>query len=246
MTADIHDTQYGLGKIIREGWRVYSSRVADILPVVLIVYAPFLALLAVMPEEALTESLGRTGFLFLQQSLFVLFGFIALISNVGVAHIVEKTVLGGHVGWRDALRFGASRWGSAFVTNLLAGLILFGLTLLLIIPGIIWSVYYNFWIYAIANRGLSGKKALDYSKNLVRGQWWRVCGIQITLFVLMGAVTLAANQLLALIPAGQIVHVLNSLLAFLAASVLAVMLNVWFLNIDYLRNPVADPGGDPS
>jgi hypothetical protein len=55
--------------------------------------------------------------------------------------------------------------------------------------------------------------------------------------IIVGIVTLLVNRLLALIPAPQAVTALNSLAAFLAASVLAVMLNVWFLNIDYLRNP---------
>jgi len=237
MNADIHTRRFGLRDIIREGWRVYFEKIPVILPIVLIIYGPFLVLLALLPEEALTDALGRTGFVLLQQLLFVVFGFVALISNVGIAHIVQETVLGHEVTWQDALRFGGSRWTAAFLTNLLASLILFGLILLFLIPGIIWSVYYNFWIYAVANRGLAGKRALDYSKSLVKGQWWRVCGLQVVLLIMAGAVTLAFNQLIGLIPAGQVVTVLNSLSAFLIASVLAVMLNVWFLNIDYLKSP---------
>ncbi len=254
MHTDIHTRKFGLGDIIREGWRIYFEKKSTILPIVLIIYGPFLVLLALIPEQELTESLGQTDFILLQQFIFILIGFVALISNVGIAHVVEKTILGEAVGWRGALRFGAARWLAAFLTNLLASLILFGLMLLFLIPGIIWSVYYNFWIYAVANRGLSGKKALDYSKSLVKGQWWRVCGIQVVLMTIVGTATLLVNRLLALIPAPQAVTALNSLAAFLAASVLAVMLNVWFLNMDYLRNPpdgisvsqvlICEPGTD--
>ncbi|MHC1781383.1 MAG: hypothetical protein AB9891_01245 [Anaerolineaceae bacterium] len=240
MISDIRTRQFGLLDIMREGWRVYAAKLIIILPIVLIIYGPFLLLLALIPEKALTESLGKVGFMLLQQGLFLVFGFVALISNVGIAHIVEETVLGRESTWRGALRFGASRWMAAFLTNLLAGIILFGLLLLFLVPGIIWSVYYNFWIYAVANRALTGKKALDYSKNLVRGQWWRVCGIQVVLLLITGAVTFAINQLLALIPAGQVITVLTSLVTFLIASVLSVMLNVWFLNIDYLKNPIEE------
>jgi hypothetical protein len=159
MNSDLRTRQFGLGDIIREGWWVYSEKKSTILPIVLIIYGPFLILLALIPEQALTESLGQTGFILLQQFIFILIGFVALISNVGIAHVVEKTVLGETVGWRGALRFGAARWLAAFLTNLLASLILFGLMLLFLIPGIIWSVYYNFWIYAVANPRSLGQES---------------------------------------------------------------------------------------
>jgi hypothetical protein len=243
---EIHTRQFGIGDILQEGWRVYAAKLTTILPIVLIIYGPFLLLLAFIPEKDLTDSLGKVGFMLLQQGLFLVFGFVALISNVGIAHIVQETVLGRESTWQEALRFGASRWMAAFLTNLLASVILFGLMLLFLIPGIIWSVYYNFWIYAVANRGLTGKKALDYSKNLVRGQWWRVFGIQVLLLLITGAVTFAINQLLGLIPAGQVITVLTSLVTFLTASVLSVMLNVWFLNFDSLKHPTRDKENTPA
>jgi hypothetical protein len=246
MISEIHTGQFGISDILREGWRVYASKLTTILPIVLIIYGPFLLLLAFIPEKALTDSLGKVGFMLLQQGLFLVFGFVALISNVGIAHVVEKAVLGEDVTWRNALRFGASRWPAAFLTNLLASVILFGLMFLFLVPGIIWSVYYNFWIYAVANRGLSGKKALDYSKNLVKGQWWRVCGIQVVSFIIAGGIILAISQLLALILAGQLFAVMNSLVTFLIASVLSVILNVWFLNIDYLKHPTRDKENAPA
>ncbi len=38
-------------------------------------------------------------------------------------------------------------------------------------------VYYTFIQYVVALRGMGGKKALDYSKNLVKGHWGVWAGV---------------------------------------------------------------------
>lgn len=59
---------------------------------------------------------------------------------MGLALITEKTLQGESIPWREALQHGLSKWGRAIGTSVLAVLILLGLTLLLIIPGIIYTI----------------------------------------------------------------------------------------------------------
>ncbi len=79
--------------------------------------------------------------------------------KVKLGHIFKKTIF---------------LWKGAIITNILEGFITFALLLLLIIPGIVWSVYYIFSSQAVTLHNLTGKEALNYSKFLVRGRWWKV------------------------------------------------------------------------
>ena len=86
---------------------------------------------------------------------------------------------------------------------------------LLIIPGIIWSIKYMFLSYAIVdNKKLSGREAMKVSKHLTKGVKWKLFGFMIVLFFfnLLGLLALGVG-LLATLPASQIAlaHVYNTL-----------------------------------
>lgn len=66
--------------------------------------------------------------------------------------------------------------------------------LLLIIPGIIFAIYYLIYNYTFFFEELKGMKALKRSKELVSGYWWAVCGRVMFVGVLAGVL----NILLAL------------------------------------------------
>jgi hypothetical protein len=59
-------------------------------------------------------------------------------------------------------------------TSLLTGLVIFGGTVLFIVPGIIFSVWYVFSTYAVILDNKKGGVALKFSKSLVIGRWWRM------------------------------------------------------------------------
>ncbi len=61
-----------------------------------------------------------------------------------------------------------------FLTGLLAFLFIFGGTILLIVPGIIFAFWYSQSTYVVITEGLSGKKALDQSKLYVKGNVWEI------------------------------------------------------------------------
>jgi hypothetical protein len=59
-------------------------------------------------------------------------------------------------------------------TSLLAGFLTLLWTLLFIIPGVIFGVYYIFAEYIVIDKGVGGMKALRLSKEYVKGKWWQV------------------------------------------------------------------------
>lgn len=76
--------------------------------------------------------------------------------------------------WKTTFRSISPVVWPAIYTSLLAGIIIFGGTLLFIIPGIIFSVWYMFSTYAVILDGKKGREALRMSKSLVTGRWWRI------------------------------------------------------------------------
>lgn len=64
--------------------------------------------------------------------------------------------------------------GRFFGTSLLSGILVFLWTLLFIIPGIIFGVYYTFAEYIVMDKGVSGMDAIRLSKRYVEGLWWQV------------------------------------------------------------------------
>lgn len=67
--------------------------------------------------------------------------------------------------------------------------IVLALLLLLIIPGLILMIYYTFLYQVIALTDLKWKKALDYSKYIVRGSFWRVTGCMFAISLAPGGMS---------------------------------------------------------
>lgn len=98
---------------------------------------------------------------------------VALIAIIKAA---ERVVTQRSFSVGEILSEAIRRWPRYLWTSFLVGLIILGLCFLFIVPGLIWSVYYLFVPYVVAVTSLSGKKALDYSKSLVKGAFWRTIG----------------------------------------------------------------------
>ena len=234
----IRTHQMGIFELFREGWKYYSANFLRILLIIICIYIPINTIVLLIPvHESLLDDPVRLTQLYarIYQGFETLIGCIA---TVGIAAIVEGAISGTNLSWGDAMRKGFSRWGSAVGTSILAGFILLGLTLLLIVPGIIWTVYYTFWLYVVALRNIGGKTALDYSKNLVVGQWWRILGI----IIVIALADLITNLIVGIpswfLPDNLILNVLSDTTLDVISGLFTVTSIVFFLNTDYLKNSV--------
>lgn len=63
------------------------------------------------------------------------------------------------------------------------------LFLLLIIPGIIFMVYWYFFIYIVLDQNLSGMAALKKSKEMIKGHWWKTFALFVIAALLSGIVS---------------------------------------------------------
>lgn len=182
MTKSISTQQFFLEDIFEEGWRVTMAIFAKCAPIVLC-FAFIVNLLSQMAVDRLgLERLVAAGRLTAKAQLHIASlvdkTFTFLIFSVAIIAIIkcaERAVTQREISFGEALAEGLHRWPRYLWTGFLGGLIVLGL-FVLIIPGFIWAVYYMFLPYVVSVTSLSGKKALDYSKSLVQGRFWRTIG----------------------------------------------------------------------
>lgn len=234
METKIRTQKFGLGDLLSQGWKLYRTGLAEIVPIILCVYIPVnlisMLVLAYNPDAFSISSILRS--------------FLGVVATMAIAYVVENKVQGQSATWDRALKFGLSKWLTAFFTGLLAGLIILGLSLLLIVPGIIWAVYYTFWVYAVALRNLDTTYALGYSKDLVKGQWWRVCGITIVIAILTYVVTFVIGMLSILLPTSPAAEFVTYTITDIVIALFTVTSVVFFLNVDYLKHPAVVAAND--
>lgn len=112
--------------------------------------------------------------------LVALFSAGALLFTGGQLYLGEEITAGAAFG-QVTRRFGAYL-GSFLLWMLVVGL------LAITIVGIPFSIYFGtrwgFYAQAALIEGTSATNALKRSRELVRGVWWRVCGIMLAIFLL--------------------------------------------------------------
>ncbi|PIT86693.1 MAG: hypothetical protein COU33_01725 [Candidatus Magasanikbacteria bacterium CG10_big_fil_rev_8_21_14_0_10_43_6] len=97
----------------------------------------------------------------------------------------------------------------AIIGSILAGLAIIGGLFLLVVPGIIFSVWFAFVVYAIAIDGYGATEAMRSSKALVAGKWMGVLWRLLAPGVVFGIVILAFEGLFSLV-AGNIAEGISS------------------------------------
>jgi hypothetical protein len=244
--------QYFLEDIFAEGWRVACAIFAKC-ALIVIAFGFIVNILSGMAADRLgLEKLVEAGRLTARAELQIAnlidraFTFLIFsVAMIAVVKCAERIVTQREASGAEALAEGLRRWPRYLWTGFLGGLIIMGLCCLFIIPGLVWMIYYMFLPYVVSVTSLSGKKALDYSKSLVQGAFWRTIGY----FFVIGFAAAIPALILAL--CGQTaVNLLTPHLpkaAQLAASALALAIaqlpvifqlslgTVFFLNTAYLK-----------
>ncbi|OVE80851.1 hypothetical protein BVY04_04755 [bacterium M21] len=228
----------GLGGLLGRTFETYGRVFKPCLLMAVVIMGPLYLLMLALKVIAIQTSnpllLMGNGILGL---IAAILGFAPMI---GVVHSVHRSTYGEMIDWRTALSFGFRRFGDVFGTAFLGGLIVLGLFFLGIVPGIIWAIYYSFIIAVVAVTYQTGKDALDYSKSLVKGRWWRIFGyiFVINLLVVFSTILFAgAGAGLGIVHpvAGAIVgtggEFINILLSYMGLTFSTLL----FLNLHYQR-----------
>lgn len=244
MDQDIYTERYDLGRIIVSGWKQYIRHFRGILPIFLIVYIPINICLSFVPVDDLVVNHGLRGFRLYMNLIRLTEFFIGVLATMSLAKLIESSIAGDSITWQAAIRHALGCWWSTIGTGLLSVLIIAGMFLLLIVPGIIWLLYYSFYVYVVALRGLSGKQALDYSKGIVKGQWWRVFGYLLVIEMLGVIAGAIIGVLFFYMPDNRLLEIISDTIINIVSALFLAMTTVFFLNNDKVR--IKNEGGSNS
>lgn len=131
-------------------------------------------------------------------ALNVLSVFVSFIVELASITAMPSIVSGKKVGIKKLFKNAWTKILPFAVLLLLVGLLQVGGLLLLIIPGVLFTVWFGFskFIFVEKNTGITD--SLRQSKNLVKGSFWKVLG-RLALFILF---TFAVQTAFAFIPYG--------------------------------------------
>ncbi len=176
--------------LLAHAWQIYKDKFKRFLEIYwrgLIGVAPFLVVLALI---ALTSKLVTEANLKLPLvSVLIVLG---VITFLGFIYYAVRTQIGLMLYFERSESVPTQEifnntknyfWRFLGVTLLNALLVLLW-TLLFIIPGVVFSIYYTFGTMVLLFEGVAAKAALKRSQELVTGYWWGVLGR----FVLLGLI----------------------------------------------------------
>ncbi len=161
--------------ILKETWSIYKRKAKTLLgvwaiPALIGTIGQILALAAVFSILNLFN-LGNS--LIATILLIVLFvGIIAAIYAWGQMALLYAIKDEESIGIIEAYRRGWHKIIPYLLMVLLSAVIIFSGTLLLVVPGIIFAIWFSLAVFVLAFENLNGKDALLMSREYVRGKWW--------------------------------------------------------------------------
>lgn len=161
-------------EILKEAWQIYKANWKPFFKILAWLFIPIILLTIVDIINEATQlkfkDIATITYLILSALSFV----VGLWANIILVRLtwssltrspVEKKKLSEEA-WRDTAPY---LW-----ISILTGLIIFFGTLLFIIPGIIFTVWYSLATFVFVLEGTRGYKALQRSRELIEGRFWSV------------------------------------------------------------------------
>lgn len=132
-----------------------------------------ISLAAAFLEQFIPSSAALNVLIFLTLILLIAFMF-AWIYTALIKALGNLVTAGTMPPWKESMATSLPLLWPLFYTFILLGLIVMAGYFLLIIPGIIFSIWYAFTIYQVIFENTYGMAALRASKQLVAGRWWTI------------------------------------------------------------------------
>lgn len=191
---------FSKGEAIRFGWNTTLKNLWFLIGLLLIAW--FSPALLSLVMNLLKSSLGGDQSLaFLPVSIIfaLLSGVLRIIVDIGLIQITLKFVDGQKAQVSD-LFSGYPLFWNYLAGSTLYGLIVIGGFILLIIPGIIWSIKFGYYSYLIIDKKMGPIEALKQSSKITQGVKWNllIFHMLLGLIILTGALALVVGLFVAI------------------------------------------------
>lgn len=234
---ELFKREYQLGDLLTLAWRLFADNFKAILIVTLIVYVPIELISLIIPAAALSNSTSVWQYVLTANTFIIvaLFGLAGILVPLAIAYIIRKNLDGQVVDYQTALRQALSKWLPGIATSVVMGIFLLGLYILLVIPGIIFTIYWAFTLYIVILNNKSGMEALKYSREVVKGRWWKTMGYLLVFAIIVGVINWAITMPLGSLSKNAIVGLVASLISDVLLAFTTVATVLLFLNMESVK-----------
>lgn len=140
----------------------------------LVLFVFFVLLTDLLPNGAILTSPVIILFSILAATMFLACILVNILSKIALFLVIKENP--DKFSIIAMLKKSKPYFGSYLWLIFLSGILVALWTMLFIIPGIIFMIYYSLSIWVFLDLGLKGKEALNKSKELIKGYWWAVFG----------------------------------------------------------------------
>jgi|GEM_PF-906978 len=190
--VSLPDQLTGIGPLLSNTWALFCRRGWELLGIYLLALAliciPLTLAALLLPSLVMNNKPLAWSCLILGIG-YGLFGSIWLTAAM-FHHIVDP-----HLDMRSAFARSRNNIAGFFWLMLLLGIIITGASFLLLVPGLIFMVWFFFSQYILAEEKIGGLAALEASRRLVQGHGWEVFGRFLLLLLISIAVSALTSRL---------------------------------------------------
>ena len=162
-------------EIVKDSWSLYTKNWRRFVPFMVLIFLPTL-ILSALGTISLYLSLylpsSTTASNIIILVVFAASMVFAIWVTIALTKALNSALLSQPGEWKETFLSSSNLIWPAILTSFLVTLSVLGGTLLFIIPGIIFAVWYSFTSYAVIFEGAKGLNAMRASKALVVGRWW--------------------------------------------------------------------------
>jgi hypothetical protein len=133
--------------------------------------------------------LGETAAIIGGLVAFILAVIVSLAMTGGIIKKASEQILDREISCMEAYRFGFRKAWPLFLGGLLYFVILIAGTIFLVIPGIYFSILFLLFTQTIMIEDKGPWAALQRSRELIKGSWWRCFGILFLINILVSILT---------------------------------------------------------
>lgn len=108
-----------------------------------------------------------------------------LLMLLALSSLVSGSLKNGKLSFSEALKLGKKNYWRLLAFMIVYIVFLLGLTILLIIPGFIFLVFWIFGYFVFIDEGNGIIKALKRSYHIVRGRWWKTLGYMVLIDLIL-------------------------------------------------------------
>jgi len=194
-----------LENLLQDSWRIYRDNFKKLVTISILAFLP---LLLIMVLSWLPNSI-----LWINLILIIAAIYAGTIGSVMLVLLLKNR----ETNFRELMEKAKPLFWKFLLVSLLSGVLLILLYLALIIPGIIFSIFWALASYTLIFEGKTGISALRRSRELINGNWWAVFArylVYILIYVILSTIIsvlfISAKDGSAFFYVGQIINYMAS------------------------------------